>query len=182
MSSSPQPLTLRQVLEAILDDRLPLLPALVAANTVAEAALGGPHDTDLTSAVTNPKEWTADDLRQLAESRCVVVTTVPHATGDDMKFQIGRSRKCDYRIADESVSASHAVLIVDRGSHEYRICDVESRNGTMIDATLLKPNVPALLWSGAVLTFGRARFCFLDPLTLRKLAHVLHGTGRQRRM
>ena len=88
------------------------------------------------------------------------------------RYAIGRSRRCDVRVENDSVSKVHASVVFDRSSGEYYIVDENSRNGTCINGEPLVPGVPAPIWSGAYVSYGDAVFVFIDPPTLRKLSKL----------
>jgi len=85
---------------------------------------------------------------------------------------IGRSRKCDVRVDNESVSKVHGSIGFDPDRGDYVVVDENSRNGTRVNGNSLEPGVPAAVYAGAQLSFGDAVFVFIDPPTLRKLARL----------
>lgn len=85
---------------------------------------------------------------------------------------IGRSRACDLRVRDRSVSSVHARLRFDRPQMGYFLTDEGSRNGTFLSGERVKPNVETPIWSGALLSFGQAAFIFVLSSTIRKLARL----------
>jgi len=48
------------------------------------------------------------------------------------EYRVGRSRECDVRLEDESISREHAVIAV-RGNNSFEITDNGSMHGTFID-------------------------------------------------
>lgn len=85
---------------------------------------------------------------------------------------IGRSRKCDVRVENESVSKVHGSIGFDVDRGDFVVVDDNSRNGTRVNGNSLEPGVPAVVYAGAQLSFGDAVFVFIDPPTLRKLARL----------
>ena len=90
----------------------------------------------------------------------------------DAPVTIGRSRKCDVRVENESVSKVHGSIGFDAERGDYVVVDENSRNGTRVNGTTLEPGVPAAVYAGAHLSFGDAVFVFIDPPPLRKLARL----------
>jgi len=127
---------------------------------------------DRTMTLSQPMAWVEQYGRELANHAFLLVGPNTLAAGLDSPVTIGRSRRCDVRIENDSVSKVHGSLVFDRGSGEYSIIDENSRNGTRINGEPLNPGVPAAVWSGAHVAFGDAVFVFLDPPTLRKLAKL----------
>ena len=85
---------------------------------------------------------------------------------------IGRSRRCDVRIENDSVSKVHASILFDRVAGEYYVVDENSRNGTCINGEALDSGGKKSIWSGAFVSFGDAVYVFIDPPTLRKLSKL----------
>ena len=73
---------------------------------------------------------------------------------------IGRAAGCDVVIDDDSVSAQHARLEFDVGA--WRITDLGSTNGTVVEGVRLAPNVPTPLPYGTTVRFGGVRTQFLE--------------------
>lgn len=94
------------------------------------------------------------------------------SAGIESPVTIGRSRRCDCRVDNDSVSKVHGSVVFDQGRGAYMLVDENSRNGTRINGTTLAPGVPAPVYSGAQVAFGDAVFVFIDPPTLRKLARI----------
>ena len=167
--------SLRSLLEAVSTGRLVSLPVLVAVNEKASMSIGRDDLSGVTRGEDSLKatNWNAEAVARLADNLCVVVEQARPTPGDEMRLLIGRSNRCDYRIADQSVSGVHAIMGVDSETFGYYICHAESRNGTFLEGRRLRPDDRATLWSGAIIGFGMAVFCFLDPPTLRKLSSLV---------
>ena len=73
---------------------------------------------------------------------------------------IGRAAGSDVLIDDDSVSAQHARLEFDLGA--WRLTDLGSVNGTVVEGTRLAPNVPTPLPYGATVRFGGVRLQFRE--------------------
>lgn len=89
----------------------------------------------------------------------------------DAPVTIGRSRRCDLRIDNESVSKVHGSIGFDE-ARGYVVVDENSRNGTRVNGQTLAPGAAAAVYAGAQVAFGDATFVFIDPPTLRKLARL----------
>ncbi|MBK7076232.1 MAG: FHA domain-containing protein [Myxococcales bacterium] len=89
----------------------------------------------------------------------------------DAPVTIGRSRRCDLRIDNESVSKVHGSISYDE-ARGYVVVDENSRNGTRVNGQTLAPGAAAAVYAGAQVAFGDATFVFIDPPTLRKLARL----------
>lgn len=89
---------------------------------------------------------------------------------------VGRSRASDLRINDGAISGLHAELKWDGAT--WRVQDLASRNGTLLDGRRLEPGERAPLVQGATLSFGRSelRFRLIDEEPPRLLAKATDGT------
>ncbi len=117
-------------------------------------------------------DWADEYTREYADEEYIVVGSNSLQQGLDKPVSIGRSRKCDVRVENDSVSKSHASIVLDRGSGGYFVTDEGSRNGTFLNGEKICPNQRTSIWSGVYLSFGDAVFVFIDPPTLRKLARL----------
>lgn len=127
---------------------------------------------DRTMTLSQPMAWVEQYGRELANHPFLMVGQNTLAAGLDAPVTIGRSRRCDVRVENDSVSKVHGSVVFDRATGDYFVIDENSRNGTRINGEPLTPGVPAAVWSGAHVAFGDAVFVFLDPPTLRKLAKL----------
>jgi pSer/pThr/pTyr-binding forkhead associated (FHA) protein len=118
-----------------------------------------------------PLDWAEQYSREYA-GHVFLVLGPNNLAGLETPLTIGRSRRSDIRIDNDSVSKVHASIVFDRASGEYSVVDEHTRNGTCINGEALTPGVPAAVWSGAYVSFGDALFVFIDPPTLRKLAKL----------
>lgn len=113
--------------------------------------------------------WNEKLARRFHDHPCIVPTGTPDAD----KLVIGRSSRSDYRIAHESVSATHAELLI--GGHDrYRLLDLDSRNGTFVEAHELTPGVPVAVTSSGLVAFGEVVLYMIDAAMVRTLARVAH--------
>lgn len=87
---------------------------------------------------------------------------------------LGRADDADVRIPDVALSRRHAMLKWDAQAHAYEICDLGSRNGTVVDgepiegSRLLKPGQTILLGTETL-----ARYSHQSEPEAR-FAHLLH--------
>jgi FHA domain len=133
----------------------------------------GEVDTlESTITVTEPLDWAEHYTREYADHGYVIVGPNSLKTGFDTPIVVGRSRRSDVKIDDDSVSKTHASIIFDRSAGEYYVVDENSRNGTAINGEPLVPGQRMSIWPGAFISFGQAVFVFIDPPTLRKLSKL----------
>ncbi|MBP8805499.1 MAG: FHA domain-containing protein [Kofleriaceae bacterium] len=103
---------------------------------------------------------------------CGFVLIGPNRLGGPTEpLTLGRSRRCDLRLDNESVSKVHASLSYD-DARGYLVADEHSRNGTRVNGVTVVPGEPVALYAGAQLSLGDATYVFIDPPTLRKLARL----------
>lgn len=69
---------------------------------------------------------------------------------------VGRSRRADVMVVDDSVSRTHGLLWFDMGG--IWVQDLASSNGTRVNGSIITE--PAALRDGDVVSFGTARFNF----------------------
>lgn len=65
---------------------------------------------------------------------------------------VGRSRRCDLRLSDASVSGEHATLLWKDGT--WCVRDLGSRNGTFVRGVRVEPGEPRPLAEGDAIAFG----------------------------
>lgn len=75
---------------------------------------------------------------------------------DKPVVSIGRSKRNDLVLADQWLSRNHAEIRLENGA--YYICDLQSRNGTMVNGVRISSHVP--LQSGDVVTLGDQTLTF----------------------
>lgn len=141
-----------------------------------EVGASAPPDVTVDRTVTSgkPFDWAQQYTREYAGHRYLLVAPndSSSANGAEVRVSIGRSRKSDVRIDNDSVSKIHAVVVFDRHSGDYFLVDETSRNGTCINGEPLEPGTKTPVWSGAYVSFGDALFVFIDPPTLKKLSSL----------
>ncbi|MBP6632905.1 MAG: FHA domain-containing protein [Kofleriaceae bacterium] len=166
-----EPRTLRELLLAIRDGFALHRPILVEVGTSEEAAADNTFERTMT--LTQPMDWMeAHGLEYATSAFFRVGPNTLHVAGEP-PVMVGRSRRCDVRVDNESVSKVHASLHFDHGRGEYLVVDEASRNGSSINGTPLVAGERTAVWPGAYLCFGDAVFVFLDAPTLRKLARLV---------
>ena len=79
--------------------------------------------------------------------------------GSGTSFTIGRTRDCDLRIENMSVSRLHAQL--NRGEDGWLLNDLGSHNGTRVNGWLVREPVPVR--AGDLIQFGSAAFIVQTP-------------------
>ena len=170
MDTNKQATTLRELLSEMQNGYSLFSPILIH---VHESEM---YDAECTTEQTMTSrvelDWAEEYTREYGDQEYLVVGNNSLAQGLTQKVSIGRSRKCDVRIENDSVSKTHASIAFDRGMGGYVLTDEASRNGTCINGEPLKSGVPTSLWPGAYVSFGDSVFVFVDPPTLRKLAKV----------
>ncbi len=166
----PKATTLRELLLELRQGYTLHKPILIevepGANVAPEATI------DRTMTLRKPLDWAEQYGREYAGHSFLVLGPNTLSAGLESPVTIGRSRRCDVRIENDSVSKVHGSVVFDRTSGEYYIVDESSRNGTCINGEPLAAGVPQAIWSGAYVSFGDAVFVFIDPPTLRKLSKI----------
>jgi len=127
---------------------------------------------DRTMTMSKPLDWAEQYTREYANESYMVLGPNTLKAGLDSPVTIGRSRRCDVKIENDSVSKVHASIVFDRGSGEYYVIDENSRNGTCINGEPIAAGSKTSIWPGAYVSFGDAVFVFIDPPTLRKLSKL----------
>jgi hypothetical protein len=99
------------------------------------------------------------------------------------RISIGRARNCDIVIRHSSVSKLHAhIRLSEDGS--LKLVDLDSYNGTLLNARELVPNVPEPLRAGDVVVFGSITARTMDAVDLYKAlmrSHVPQSGSAGRR-
>jgi len=85
----------------------------------------------------------------------VTLAPPPLVPGDSGPVLIGRSRRCDYIVADPSVSRRHALLL--RGGDGWTLYDLGSTNGTRVNGWRVER---AVLQEGDEVELGAMRLRF----------------------
>ncbi len=162
--------TLKDLLMEIRDGRALFSPVLISVHP--DAMYVDETTTERTITSNIEVDWAEEYTREYADEEYIVVGSNSLQQALDTPVTIGRSRKCDVRVDNESVSKAHASIALDRGSGAYFVIDQGSRNGTFLNGEKISPRRRTSLWSGAYLSFGDAVYVFIDPPTLRKLARL----------
>ena len=171
IADTPSSQTLRELLQEIKGGFTLHKPILIALGT-AEHRSSVEATIDRTITLSQPMAWIEQYGRELANHPFLLLGANTLPAGHDAPITIGRSRRCDVRIENDSVSKVHGSVSFDRSTGEYSLVDENSRNGTRINGEQLTPGTPSPVWSGAHVAFGDALFVFLDPPTVRKLAKL----------
>lgn len=170
LDERPKASTLRELLLELRGGYVLHRPILV------DVTPGSEHSPDTTlertMTLSLPRVGDSAMIGELAQCRFTLVgPNLLHGT-QDTPVTIGRSRKCDVRVENESVSKVHGSIGFDAARGDYVVVDENSRNGTRVNGTPLAPGVPVAVYAGVQLAFGDAVFVFIDPPTLRKLARL----------
>jgi hypothetical protein len=171
IADTPSAHTLRELLIELKEGFTLHKPILIALET-AEHRSSVEATIDRTITLSQPMAWIEQYGRELASHPFVLLGPNTLPAGHDAPMTVGRSRRCDVRVENDSVSKVHASVTFDRATGEYFVVDENSRNGTRINGEALVPGVPAPVWSGAHVAFGDALYVFLDPPTVRKLSKL----------
>lgn len=162
--------TLKELLVEIRNGFSIYAPVLIP---VQPGSRGFDDETDeRTVTVSAPLDWADQYTKEYANREFVIIGSNSLRHGLDTPVKIGRSRTCDLRVENDSVSKVHASIAFDRGSGSYFLCDENSRNGTCINSEPVPPGEKTALWSGVYVSFGDAVYVFIDPPTLRKLSRL----------
>lgn len=95
------------------------------------------------------------------------------------KFLVGRADDCRIRVDEPSVSKRHAEITWGAASAPAMIRDLNSSNGTFLNARAIG-DVDIPLADGDAISFGDAPFLFLSAATLRGqlLSSAMEGEGQ----
>ena len=170
MEERPKSITLRELLVELRNGLTLHKPILIEVEPGSRVAPDATIDRTMT--LRKPLDWAEQYGREYAGHTYLLLGPNTLAAGMEQPVTIGRSRRCDVRVDNDSVSKVHGSVVFDRTSGEYYIVDENSRNGTCINGENLSPGVPSAVWSGAYVSFGDAVFVFIDPPTLRKLSKL----------
>lgn len=166
----PQARTLRELLLEMRGGYVLHRPVVV---DVTLGTRDGPEATIERTLIIQLPAAGGDDLSsELAGCSFMLVGPNTLSAGLETPVTIGRSRRCDVRVDNDSVSKVHASVTFDQGRAAYLLVDENSRNGTRVNGQQLSPGVAAPVYAGAQVAFGDAVFVFIDPPTLRKLARI----------
>jgi hypothetical protein len=169
LDERPLAKTLRDLLLEVRGGYVLHRPILV---DITPGADGDP-DTTIERTLTMQVPVTGEPQLAAELAGCAFMLVGPntlHGVADG-PVTIGRSRRCDVRIDNESVSKVHGSIGFDE-ARGYLVVDENSRNGTRVNGQSLTPGAAAPIYAGAQVAFGDATFVFIDPPTLRKLARL----------
>ena len=89
------------------------------------------------------------------------------------QFTLGRSKRCDLCVPDESVSEQHCRMeVVPEG---LVVVDLGSTNGTSVNSRKLVSDEPELLSNGDMLTVGRYCFELLSAAALYSMLSLIRN-------
>lgn len=169
-ADQPRARTLRELLVEMREGFTLYAPILICVEDGAQEVLES--TVERTRTMDKPLDWAEQYTRECANETYLILGANRLKTGLDSPVTIGRSRRCDLKVDNDSVSKMHASIVFDRSSGDYYVVDEHSRNGTCINGEPLPAGERASVWPGAYVSFGDAVFVFIDPPTLRKLAKL----------
>ncbi|RMG08124.1 MAG: FHA domain-containing protein [Planctomycetota bacterium] len=116
-------------------------------------------------------------LLEEGELGCEAGARRVHYLQHEAPLILGRRRECDLRLDDPNVSGRHARLYPGLGEGPWRLEDLGSTNGTLLDGHPLPPRCPTSLRDLALLGFGpRCRYLFVTaPTFLEVLERLRRG-------
>ena len=83
--------------------------------------------------LTTDSRMSADDEMAFLERECRAFHLLGVPFGASLAVGVGRSRDCEVRIDDGSVSARHCTLYLDAATGQMHVVDHGSKNGTFVD-------------------------------------------------
>lgn len=169
LDERPRATNLRDLLLEVRGGYVLHRPILV--DVTPHAGHGPEHTLDRTLTMQLPTLGEPQLAAELAGCAFVLIGANKLHASTEPPMTIGRSRRCDVRIDNESVSKVHGSIGFD-DARGYLVVDENSRNGTRVNGETLAPGTAAPVYAGAQVAFGDATFVFLDPPTLRKLARL----------
>ncbi|MBW2704461.1 MAG: FHA domain-containing protein [Deltaproteobacteria bacterium] len=99
------------------------------------------------------------NLKKLAHHRAMPLVNSDR-NAFDSKIMVGRARNNDIILRAPKISKLHAVFVPgDEG--DYRLTDMGSRNGTIVNGRRLKRKEQAKLQSGDIISFWRFMFMYV---------------------
>lgn len=133
-----------------------------------------PNETDkmglppaaMTTRMSKPGDASAGALALLFGFDDLHVATLPPLSGVD-ELSVGRQPDCELIVDDPSVSKRHAVIRWDEKAKRCTVKDLESTNGTFLNASIMvRRETP--LRDGDIVSFGEVQFWYM-------LAETLHA-------
>ncbi len=126
--------------------------------------------------IANLDKMSAGALGLLFQFDDLVVASVPPLQGID-QLNVGRQPDNDLVLDDPSVSKKHALLRWDAEHQRCTVQDLESTNGTFLNASI-RLRRETTLKNGDILSFGEVQYWFVLTGTLHaKLLGTSKGFG-----
>ena len=160
--------TLRELLLAIRGGFVLYRPVLVELTNLPRVSNS---TLDHTITLVQSIEWSTPRALEYERHRAVILGPNTALASADVPITVGRSRRCDVRVGNESVSKVHCAFYANRDG-SVDLVDSGARNGTFVDGLPIEPGQRRALWPGVHIALGDAVFVFLDPATLRQLARL----------
>jgi hypothetical protein len=169
LDERPRARTLRELLLEVRGGYVLHRPILV--DVTPHGPHGPEHTIDRTLTMQLPAQGEPQLAAELAMCGFVLLGANTLHSAAEPPITIGRSRRCDVRIDNESVSKVHGSIGFDE-ARGYVVVDENSRNGTRVNGQPLAAGAATPVYAGAQIAFGDATFVFVDPPTVRKLARL----------
>lgn len=128
-----------------------------------DAPHGLPFNVERT-ALARPEAVTGGALALLFQFDDLLVASVPPLEGTD-QLSVGRQPDNELVVDDPSVSKRHALLRWDAATARCTVQDLESTNGTFLNASI-RLRRETTLKDGDIVSFGEVQFWFLLTPTL----------------
>ncbi|MFZ5468458.1 MAG: FHA domain-containing protein [Myxococcota bacterium] len=126
--------------------------------------------------MARPEDISQNALSLLFEFEELTVATLPPLQGVD-ELIVGRQPDCDLVIDDGSVSKRHARLRWDEAAKRCTVQDLDSTNGTFLNASVMVRR-ESMLRDGDILSFGDAQYWFLLTETLYGRLSSVSGASK----
>lgn len=140
-------------------------PPSLAAEVSSTQMMGLPMNVQRTM-VARPEKVSAGALGLLFQFDALVVASVPPLQGVD-QLTVGRQPDNDLVLDDPSVSKKHALLRWDAEHQRCTVQDLESTNGTFLNASV-RLRRETTLKNGDILSFGEVQYWFLLTATMHE--------------
>jgi hypothetical protein len=122
--------------------------------------------------LTTDSRMSADDEMAFLERECRAFHLLGVPVGASLAVGVGRSRDCEVRIDDGSVSARHCTLYLDAATGQMQVVDHGSKNGTFVDGRRAEVELRMPARSGSVVRLGQVSSIVLDPAAIARLAQA----------
>ncbi len=151
------------------------MPPPKAAPTVGDTRLTNRIETqgamiDATMQLDLESVLAAAKGRKQAKGACIHAISV----SADTPLIVGRRAPADLVVPEQTVSSRHAEIQLTEG--HWTVIDLESQNGTYVDARRINPGEAVWFKPDSSLWFASYRTIFLTPLKAYEIARKFGGT------